>query len=46
MKIGDFLIVLLILVWLYFSIRWIKKQRKKGGCFGCSGCDGKNCSGK
>ncbi|HEY5584111.1 MAG TPA: FeoB-associated Cys-rich membrane protein [Ruminiclostridium sp.] len=43
----DYIIIGVVAVLLYFAIRRIIKNKKKGSCCGCSGCESKDkCSGK
>ena len=36
----NYIIIGIIVMILYFAIRSIIKNRKKGGCAGCSSCSG------
>lgn len=37
---GDVIILAVIGVAVFFAIRSLRKDHKKGGCTGCSGCSG------
>lgn len=40
MNAGDVIILLIVALCIFFAVRSIVKQRKKGGCScGCSGCN-------
>ncbi len=41
----DYIIVGVVCVVLFFAIRKITKNKKKGGCSGCSGCANKEMCG-
>lgn len=43
MKIGDYIVLGVILLWLVLAFCWMHRQKKRGNCIGCSGCAGKNC---
>lgn len=43
MKIGDYIVLGVILLWLVLAFCWMHRQKKRGKCIGCSGCAGKNC---
>ena len=43
MKIGDYIVLGVILLWLVLAFCWMHRQKKRGNCIGCSGCTGKNC---
>ena len=43
MKIGDYIVLGVILLWLVLAFCWMHRQKKRGSCIGCSGCAGKNC---
>lgn len=43
MKIGDYIVLGVILLWLVLAFCWMYRQKKRGSCIGCSGCAGKNC---
>lgn len=43
MKIGDYIVLGVILLWLVLAFCWMHRQKKRGNCIGCSGCVGKNC---
>ena len=44
MKLLDFILIGLVLLWLVAVCIFLRKRKKSGKCVGCSGCDG-NCSG-
>ena len=37
---GDVIILAVIGLAVFFAVRVMRKDRKKGGCAGCSGCSG------
>jgi hypothetical protein len=37
MSIADYLILGILLLWLFFSLRFLFAKRKQGMCIGCSG---------
>lgn len=41
MKIGDYIVLGVILLWLVLAFCWMHRQKKGGSCIGCSGCAGK-----
>lgn len=41
MKIGDYIVLGVILLWLVLAFCWMHRQKKRGNCIGCSGCAGK-----
>ena len=43
MKIGDYIVLGVILLWLVLAFCWMYRQKKRGSCIGCSCCAGKNC---
>ena len=43
MKIGDYIVLGVILLWLVRAFCGMHRQKKRGSCIGCSGCAGKNC---
>ncbi len=43
MKIGDYIVLGVIVLWLVLAFFWMHRQKKRGSCIGCSGCAGKNC---
>lgn len=40
LSIWDYLILAGVAIWLAVAVRYIVKQKKRGGCAGCSGCTG------
>ena len=38
--VADIVICLIVLVGIFFAIKSLRKDKKKGGCAGCSGCSG------
>lgn len=37
---GDILVLLILAVAVWFAVRYMWRESKKGGCAGCSGCSG------
>lgn len=43
MKLGDYIILGVLFIWLVIAVIWMRRQKKRGNCIGCSGCADKNC---
>lgn len=46
MKLLDFVIVGIILIWLIAVLIYMIRRKKKGGCIGCNSCGCENCKKK